>query len=185
MECTRLYFPTIRGHPLLRVSVQVLAALMRDVRWFFMYHNSRLQRITAMRFRRRFRNSREVSQFYHLPGMRPETIHIVPIPDALVSRTCVTGNLSRGPSLLSSLSEMRYLGRRGEHAQLFVSCGQFYIFVCGLVPKRLPKDQHKVLRELGYSDKIHRWSFFYTKNVINYLKNILHVFFTIYFIFRY
>lgn len=140
----------------------------------------------------KFRNST------HLAGW-PETIQaIVPIPDALVSRTCVTGNQSRGPSLLSSLPRWDISGG-GDGMHNCSSRVVNFIHLCGLLPKRFPKDQYKVLRELGYSDKkFTAGPFFISKekeSIINYLKNIYifnvlysnikYIFSKIYFIFRY
>lgn len=103
---------------------------MRDVRWFFffMYHNSRLQRITAMRFRCRFRNSREVSQFYPFArSARDDSSYRANSGCPRFPDLCDRKSVEIVASLLSP--EIRYLRRRGEHVQLFVSCGQFYTFV--------------------------------------------------------
>lgn len=129
----------IRRHPLLHVSVQYLRP-MRDAWFFFRYHLAAtadhsdaipppLSQLTG--------------SFAILPlPRRSETIQaIVPIPDALVSRTCVTGNLSRGVASFLSL-EMRYL---------FVSHVVNFILRVWF-PKGY---QCEVLYELGYSVKIH------------------------------
>lgn len=114
-DCTRLSFPTRRGHPLLRVSAAALAA---DA-WCFalFFHSSAADHTVAIP--RCFRNNTGSFAIPPLPG-RPKMIQatpLVPIPDALVYQTCVTGNL-KSPLLFSP--EIKYLGQRGNHSQLSV-----------------------------------------------------------------
>lgn len=139
---------------------------MRDVRWFFfffMYHNSRLQRITAMRFRRRFRNSREVSQFYPFGRVaRDDSSYRANSGCPRFPDLCDRKSVERAVASLLS-PEMRYLGRRGRHAQLFVPCGQFYTFVWLASQKISERPIQSFTRIRLFRQKIHRWSFFYIK----------------------
>lgn len=128
-----------------------------------------------MRFRRRFRNSREVSQFYPFArAARDDSSYRANSGCPRFPDLCDRKSVERAVASLLS-PEMRYLGRRGPHVHNCSSRVVNFIHLCGLLPKRFPKDQYKVLRELGYSDKKFTADPFLSKDkesFRNYLKNM-------------